>query len=51
MSAFKHLTGKLIEFHNTRNREQFHNAKDQSKEFNSVYSINDGVLINEDNLI
>lgn len=25
--------------------------QDQSKEFNSVYSINDGVLINEDNLI
>ena len=25
--------------------------QDQNKEFNSVYSINDGVLINEDNLI
>jgi hypothetical protein len=25
--------------------------QDQSKEFNSVYSINDGVLINEDNFI
>jgi len=25
--------------------------QDQSKEFNSVYSINDGVLINEDNFV